>query len=110
MSSKKPSKNSKLDFGKLLSKAEFFYYTVENDNRKEYGLTKGKKFVFRKTVDFSDGDFIYIRTDSYVRVGFGFSMNNSILIGMLFYHPVPRKEIQVLGVCVNPEGLNRNGI
>lgn len=107
---RKSSKNSKIDFEKFKPKSEFFTYTVPDDNRKEYGLKMGKKLCFRKTVEFSDGDLIYIQTDNYSRVGFGFALNNSILIGMLIYHPVPRKVIEVLGVCVNPEGLNRDGV
>lgn len=74
-----------------------------------YGLLNEQQLQFKTVEDFFDGDFIYINGEGWSDYGFGYNLTNSILIGVNYYKPHPRKEVKRIGLLVSPIKLSRTG-
>ena len=97
---------------KALPEFDFrFILKEKGDPFARFGLQDGVELHFKYVDDFLDGDFIALPLkgrDSFY-YGFGFSLNNSILIGLWNYSPVPRKDIKGIAKLVTPIELSREG-
>lgn len=107
---KQPNNVVKLDLVKTKIQPEFdFSFIFDGDDFwfNGFGLRNGQELQFKYVEEFFDGDFVALCIKSSYFFGFGYSLNNSILLGMNSYTPYPRKDIESIGKLVSAIKLNR---
>lgn len=86
-----------------------FAYIIPDNSFEGYGFIEKQELYFQQVMEFNDGDFIAVKTKCAVNLGFGFSINNAILVALVGSYAIPKKEITYIGKLLNQMDLCRFG-